>query len=877
MFPIEQIKSEFLTALCASKDANVVVLTAPPGAGKSTVLPLWLLDEAFAQNSRHSDSSNVQKIYLLQPRRVAAKNIACYLAKQLGEPVGQTIGYRLRNESKVSKQTRLEVITEGILTQLLQQDPELSQSSLILFDEFHERSIQADLAFALARDCQLGLRDDLTLVLMSATLANEFIRTKLPGAQFIESEGRSYPVEVSYQPLKGQDFWRDHATRVICQQALKHQGSTLVFLPGVADIKAIAEKVEAQLDKEGYGIATTSRYVVAPLYGELSLSEQQRAISPVSAEGTHKIVLATNVAETSLTIEGISLVIDAGFEKVAIYDNQTLTNQLQQKPISKASAIQRAGRSGRLGPGQCIRLYSEEDFNRRQEQAVSDIQQTDLLPVLIEAARWGVKALTDLPMIELPNQVKETLAWQELQQLSIVDEKNKLTQHGVQLAKLSCHPRYAHMIVSAKNIEKEAEQEYGATHLVNLACLLAALLEERDIFNRQQGQSNSDMGLRADYLVEQVTSGKKLHGKQANIIKQAKHLAKQLEVDWQPIIDRQYCGALLALAYPERIAKRRKNSTSFIAANGKGLELDEADALVESDYIVAANTLLLRDKQTRDKQLRGKQLISLAAPVDINLLNSWQIAQISEGDYLNYDEQKDAIVSEKRSTLGQIVISSTPTQKSLNQELITDMWVSMVRQKGIEWLRLSEACQQLLKRINWLARYQPSLEFPTIDNDWLLLNLDSWFAPFVGDVTKKSKLLALDYKTMLNSVLDYIQQRQLSKCTPEYYIGPTGRKCPIIYGDMQSPKVSLPMQEVYGQAASPQVGDVEHGQGVALTLELLSPAGRPIQLTSDLAGFWQGSYSDVQKEMKGRYPKHYWPDDPANAQATNKTKRFIKT
>ena len=472
-----------------------------------------------------------------------------------------------------------------------------------------------------------------------------------------------------------------------------------------------------------------------------------------------------------------------------------------------------------------------------------------------------LRQLTDLPMIELPNQVKETLAWQELHQLSIVDEKNKLTQHGVQLAKLSCHPRYAHMIVAAKNIEREAEQEYGATHLVNLACLLVALLEERDIFNCQQGQSNSDMGLRADYLIEQVTSGKKLHGKQANIIKQAKYLAKQLEVDWQPLIDRQYCGALLALAYPERIAKRRKNSTSFIAANGKGLEIDETDVLADSDYIVAANTLLLSDRQSR-----GKQLISLAASVDINLLNSWRIAQISEGDYLNYDEQKDAIVAENRRTLGQIVISSTSTQKSLNQELITGMWVSMVRQKGIEWLKLSEACQQLLNRINWLARYQPSLEFPTIDNDWLLLNLDTWFAPFVGDVIKKSALLALDYKTMLNSVLDYTQQQQLSKCAPEYYAGPTGRKCPITYGDMQSPKVSLPMQEVYGQAASPEVGDVEHGQGVSLTLELLSPAGRPIQLTSDLAGFWQGNYSDVQKEMKGRYPKHRWPNDPLTAQ-----------
>ncbi|REL31662.1 ATP-dependent helicase HrpB [Thalassotalea euphylliae] len=853
-FPIEQIKADFLSALATQQ---TLVLSAPPGAGKSTVLPLWLLDTAKAEKT----------IYLLQPRRVAAKNIATYLASQLREPVGQTVGYRLRNDSKVSSKTKLEVITEGILTQLLQEDPELSKASLILFDEFHERSVQGDVAFALARDCQQGLRDDLTLVLMSATLATEELLTQLPDAVSLHSEGRSYPVDSLYLPVPNQVFWREHALKVIRQHAVNHSGSTLVFLPGVADIRYLADQLADHLTGQPNALPDDLR--IAPLFGEQSLAEQQRAMKAV--QGQRKIVLATNIAETSLTIDGITLVIDAGFEKVARYDVHTMTNQLSQQAISKASAIQRAGRAGRLAPGHCIRLYGEEDFQRRPEQATPAILQTDLLPVLMEAARWGVTSLADLPLLDQPNEVLTSQGWHSLTKLKIVDEQHKLTKHGQQVAKFSCHPRFAHMLVAAQHIATQVDDE----KILNLGCLLAALLEERDILSREASRDNADIGIRVDMVISKEKAGK-ANGAIARIVQQAKQLARQLgrhfDSNWQANISRDYCGLLLALAYPERIAKKRGQQASYLSSAGKGLSLADTDPLNEESLIVAANTI----------KLGNQQRISLAAPVSLAALEAWQVLAISEQDTLTYDEQKDAISASKKRYLGAIVLAEQPSNAGLTAALVVEMWHQQLAKKGLTWLKLSDEAENLRSRICWLAVNQPELALPVMDNEWLMVNLADWFDPYVGDIKKKSALLALDFATMLHSVLDYSQQQALAQKAPRVFIGPTGRKCPIRYPSDatnelvgKSPTVSLPMQEVYGLSDSPQVGDSAQGKGINLTLELLSPAGRPLQVTQDLAGFWQGSYQQVQKEMKGRYPKHYWPDDPANAQATSKTKRFM--
>jgi len=431
--PIEAIKTSFCQTL---SEHNTVILSAPPGAGKSTCLPLWLLK---------LDPLSNKKIYLLQPRRLAVKNIATYLASQLNEAVGETVGYRLRNETKVSKNTRLEVITEGILTQIIQHDAELSDCALVIFDEFHERSLHGDLAFALARDVQQGLRDDLKILLMSATLDIKKITEALPDAKALASEGRCFPVELTYKAPVNSQRWRDHALGVIKQQSVEHQGSILVFLPGIADIRFIAQALTDSLSDD---------LLLCPLFGDLTLKQQQQAIAPCQ-QGFRKLVLATNIAETSLTIEGVNLVIDCGLEKVAIYDSASLMNKLVQKQIAKASAVQRAGRAGRLMAGKCIRLYAKDEFERRPEQSANEIAQADLLPTLIEAARWGVNALADLPMLELPAKVKEAQAWQELRSLAIVDRQNRLTQHGQQVAQFPCHPRFAHMILSACSISKK--------------------------------------------------------------------------------------------------------------------------------------------------------------------------------------------------------------------------------------------------------------------------------------------------------------------------------------------------------------------------------------------------------------------------------------
>lgn len=865
MLPIEKIKSEFLSAI---DHHSLVVLSAPPGAGKSTGLPLWLLENI--------QKKSIKKTFLLQPRRVAAKNIACYLAEQLGEPVGKTVGYRLRNETKVSASCKIEVMTEGILTQLIQQDPELDGVGLVLFDEFHERAIHADLAFALARDVQLGLREDLTLVLMSATLDNQALTQQLvtneDKLKFLSCEGRSYPVEISYAANKSNNrhfnSWREHALNVIKQTIDEHTGSILVFLPGVADIKHLASSLEGHLP---------ASVVLTPLYGELSLSAQQQAIRPCTSPDKRKLVLATNIAETSLTIEGITVVVDSGLEKVAIYDSQSMTNRLQQVKTSKASAIQRAGRAGRLSAGHCVRLYSEEDFNRRMENPEVDIHQTDLQPVLIEAARWGVQSLSALPMLELPKPNKEALAWQELEQLNVVDPQHKLTSHGQQVANMPCHPRFAHMVITALQIE----QEHQIPQLSLLACLLAALLEERDIYRRQKSANeaviSSDIHLRINLalnaLINKNGKGVNKSAAVANIIKQTKVIANKIKTEsggehlqtkllWSNL-PLDYIGELVALAYPERVAKNRDNRGNFIAINGKGLILDSQDAYIEQPYIVAAQTITLG--QTTK--------IALASPVNIDILVNWQQVRITEKTVAEFDNKQEKITARKLWKIGNIIVKQQAISADLSEQDIANIWLEQLQLNGLDWLGLKDSHQQLLARWRWLNQFQPHLALPLADEQTLIAQAEIWFSPFVGKLTAIKQFQQLDLHSMLFTLLDYSQQQVFEQCAPKFFTGPTGRKCPISYGIETSPTVSLPLQEVYGQSSSPQVGDIKRHKGIALKLALLSPAGRPVQVTQDLTQFWQGSYREVQKEMKGRYPKHFWPDDPANAKPTNKTKR----
>ncbi|WP_286265014.1 ATP-dependent helicase HrpB [Thalassotalea atypica] len=851
VLPIEEIKSDFLKAI---NEQELVILSAPPGAGKSTGLPLWLVEQ-----------EQYGKIYLLQPRRMAAKSIANYLALQLGEPIGQRIGYRLRNETKVSSKTKIEVITEGILTQIIQHDPEISGSNLILFDEFHERSVHADFAFALAREVQTGLRDDLTIVLMSATLSVDFLKQKFIQASVLQCQGRSYPVDISYQPLRTThassnrshfNAWRDHALTVIKTTVTRHQGSVLVFLPGSGDIHYLAQHLEGCLP---------SHFQLAPLFGDLTLAQQQQAI--MAPQSGYKIVLATNIAETSLTIDGINLVIDCGLEKVAIFDNQTLTNKLNQQSIAKASATQRAGRAGRLMAGHCIRLYDQEEYARRSAHRISEIMQTDLQPILIEAARWGVSTLCELPMLELPIESLEQQAWQALQDLAIVDRQRKLTKHGEKVSAIPCHPRFAHMIITANDIEHNHQQ----SNFTLLACLIAAMLEERDVLQREQSEQQADMGFRVRYLLNNTR-----HSLHQRILTQAVVLAKAVlnkgagaSIKAQFVssdFSIEHCGELLALAYPERISQQRNQQGAFLAVNGKGLQVHVNDALAASEFIAIATI----------SQHRQQLKIRIAASVDINLLKSWNIATPVDNTVLAYDEQQDIIIAEHQLVLGAIVLERKKSSEQYNDQDIAQMWVTKLQQKGLSFLTFPASLENLLSRWRWLNRYQPHLGLPDVSEQHLVETCDVWLAPFVGKVLRKSQLKALDYHAMLLSLLSYQQQQQLVQCAPTEFTGPTGRQCSIRYQQEKSPIVSMPMQELYGQVETPTVGDKASQSSIPLTLELLSPAGRPIQVTQNLPAFWQGSYKEVQKEMKGRYPKHYWPDDPANAQPTNKTKRHLK-
>ena len=839
--PIEAIKTQFCQTL---SEHDTLVLSAPPGAGKSTCLPLWLLDLSVLSD---------QKIYLLQPRRLAVKNIATYLASQLNEKVGETVGYRLRNETKVSQSTRLEVITEGILTQIIQNDAELTGCGLVVFDEYHERSLHGDLAFALTRDVQQGLRNDLKILLMSATLDIDNLVKALPDAKSLSSEGKCFPVDIIYDPPVNSHRWRDHALGVIKNKARSHQGSILVFLPGVADIRFVAQALSDSIADD---------LLLCPLFGDLTLKQQQQAIEPCS-KGLRKLVLATNIAETSLTIEGVNLVIDCGLEKIALYDSASLMDKLVQKKIAKASAIQRAGRAGRLMAGQCLRLYAKDEFERRPDQSVNEIAQADLLPTLIEAARWGVNSLIDLPLLEFPATIKEQQAWQELRSLAIVDKKNKLTQHGEKVAQFSCHPRFAHMIISAQSVSKRHDEK-----LSFLACVLAALLEERDIFSGDQSRFDCDIAHRVSKL---ALSFSKPYGALVNIIKQVKNLAKRVRLSNVDLLARsslpsESIGLLLAYAYPERVAKARGSLGDFVCANGKGVTLDEQDVLAGENFLVIADLM----------QSKNVLRVRLAASIDVSQIEQIFSEQIIEQEVAVFDDVSGKIIARLQTKLSALILQETISNKSLSTETISTMWCNLITRKGLNFLNWQAKDLALKARWQWLTRYFPQYELTDINDQALLVNLSDWFSPFVGEIKSKAKLTKLDISAMLLSQLDYQQQQILKQAAPNVFVGPTGRHCPITYSKEKSPKVSMPMQELYGSTQTPQVGGVNGQKGIPLLLELLSPAQRPIQVTQDLAQFWAGSYKVVQKDMKSQYPRHFWPDDPVNAEPTNKTKRHLK-
>ncbi|EXJ49778.1 ATP-dependent helicase HrpB [Vibrio parahaemolyticus VPTS-2010_2] len=815
--PIEAVMPQLLTAV---KHQHQVILKAAPGAGKSTYFPLQLIQNQVVTG----------KVIMLEPRRLAARNIARYLAEQLGEQVGQRVGYRVRGETKVSASTQLEIVTEGVMTRMIQNDPELDGVDLLIFDEFHERSIHADTALALSLEVQEALRDDLKLVVMSATLDQEALQSLLPEACYIESEGRSFAVETRYAPLTANDHLPTVMAKNIESLMNKESGSLLAFLPGVAAIKQVQERLSHLPDD----------VEVCPLYGQLSFTEQQKAISPAE-KGKRKVVLATNIAETSLTIEGIRLVVDSGLERVARFDLKNGLTRLEQTRIAQSSAIQRAGRAGRIEEGICVRLYSESQLKQQPQVPQPEILHSDLASLVMELAFWGTTDIHELKWLDIPSAAALRQAKQLLFSLGLITEQGQLTAEGKQAHDLGVEPRAAAMLIKSQS---------HSDKMVNVALAAVALIEEpeRNVTN-------------IAHSLHRWLSGS--HPKKSLLLKRAQSLAHKLDTKFSlREVDEGALPLVLSLAFPDRIAQQRANQFGrFALANGHGAECSPDDMLGGCEYLVAID--LMRSHSNSSQ-------IHLACELDVNILQTTFDSLFSTKEVVDWDEKKGRLVAEKQRKLGQLVIERVslpnPGKEKMTQALLT-----YVRRQGVSSLNWTPAAESLLERIRCAVDWLPEQAWPMFDEASLLDSLDEWLEPYMTSVASVKDLSKINLVEALNARLGWPLNQHLDEWLPEHYQLPTGTKKRIRYQHGHEPVLSVRMQEVFGESTSPTVAIGRK----RLVLELLSPAQRPLQVTSDLAAFWNGSYKDVQKEMKGRYPKHVWPDDPANHVATTKTKRQL--
>lgn len=809
LLPVAAVLEPLLAALQSSAR---VLLNAPTGAGKSTWLPLQLLTADWLDG----------KIIMLEPRRLAARSVANRLAQQLGENVGQTVGYRMRADTKVSTQTRLEVVTEGILTRMLQQDPELSGVSLVILDEFHERSLQADLALALLLDVQQGLRDDLRLLIMSATLDDVRLTKLLPDAPVIRSEGRSFPVVRRYTPVSAHERLEQSACNAVLNLLRQESGSLLLFLPGVGEIRRTAELLQSGVDDDTD---------LCPLYGALPLSEQQKAIDP-SPAGRRKVVLATNIAETSLTIDGIRLVIDSTLERASLFDIRSGLTKLVTQRASQASMTQRAGRAGRLEPGICWHLMAAEQAERTAEYSEPEILHSDLSSLWLNLLQWGCTDVAQLQWLDTPPQAAISVAQRLLFQLGAVNEQGALTATGRVMSDAGSDPRLAAMLCAA--------QQAGENALAT-AALLAAIIEEPprggnvDLRNALFHPQNH-WQRRADQLCRRLGKG-------------------------QGTVEPEEAAFWLAHAYPDRIANLRGQDGRYLLANGLGAAMEPDDALARTPWMIVANLL----QGVNNSEAR----ILLALPCDIERLAPRLPHLISEQTSVEWDESKGTLRAWKRQQLGRLVLKAQPLAKPSAEEL-SQALLNWVRHQGISALNWSDSAQQLRLRLQCAAQWLPDVNWPAVDDDSLLDSLEDWLLPSLNGVRDLRGLQNINLTEALLSLMDWPTRQRLDSALPTHYTVPTGSHLPIQYFSDKPPVLAVRLQEVFGEQQSPKIAEGR----VALVLELLSPARRPLQITRDLAAFWQGSYREVQKEMKGRYPKHAWPDDPGNALPTRRTKRF---
>jgi len=828
--------------LDALRQHAAVVLQAPPGAGKSTGVPLALLDATWLPG----------KILMLEPRRIAARSVAQRMANTLGEAVGITVGYRTRLDTKVSKQTRIEVVTEGILTRMLQADAALEEVSIVMFDEFHERSLQGDLGLALCLDVQASLRDDLKLLVMSATLDGAAVARLLGDAPIVTSTGQSFPVTTHYRNAasfnrklwQDQDIARDVANAVL--RALEDDsddltGDMLVFLPGQGEIRRTLQLLqEAQLPK---------RVVVLPLYGELSAAEQDRAIQPSTA-GQRKIVLATNIAETSLTIDGVRIVIDSGMERRARFNPVTGMNTLELLRISRASADQRRGRAGRTQAGVCYRLWLESEHDSLAAHTPAEILESDLLPLTLELAAWGTHEVAALRWLDTPPAAAFAQARALLQLLGALNRDGKVSAHGRAMTQLATHPRLAHMLIKAR------ELNLGA-----LAVEIAALLGERDLLRSRSRERDVDLRSRIEALHGASIVGQDVdQGGKQRVLRNVEQLARQLRLNHtrSDASDLHAAGRLLAFAYPDRIAQKRGDTERYLLSNGRGATLHSPQTLSRAEYLVVAQL----DAADRDAR------IQLAAPIEIEDLNNDFADVIDTRERIEWSSRDAMVITTQERRLGELALQTRRLDKPDAARVLNAM-LQGIGELGLEVLPWSDAARQLRTRMQFAQQHDRNANpaWPNVDDDYLLAHLSGWLASWLDGITRRTQLAQLNMHDVLLSLLDWNQQQRLNEIAPTHLRVPSGSNIAIDYsGD--TPTLSVRLQEVFGMISTPRVG----GGTVPLLMELLSPARRPVQVTQDLASFWARGYHDVKKDLKGRYPKHYWPDDPLQAEATARAK-----
>jgi ATP-dependent helicase HrpB len=829
--PIESAIPALRTALAAHRAA---VLEAPPGAGKTTRVPLALLDEEWLRGRR---------IVMLEPRRLAARAAASRMASTLGERIGETVGYRIRRETRVGPSTRIEVVTEGILTRMLQHDLSLEGIGLVIFDEFHERSIVGDTGLALTLAASELLRDDLRILVMSATLDGQRVATLIGDAPVIRSEGRSFPVTTRHAPSRDGVRLDAHVAGVVRDALAAESGSILVFLPGAGDINRTAERLAG---------AVTADVTVYPLHGSMAADQQDAAIAPARL-GERKVVLATSIAETSLTIDGIRVVVDSGAMRIPRFSPRTGMTRLETVRVSRASADQRRGRAGRLEPGICIRCWSAAEDAGLVPFTRPEILDADLASLALDLAAAGFADPAELRWLDPPPAAAFAQGQELLRLHGALDLHHRITSHGTAMVELGAAPRLAHMLVRAR----EAGPRSIAT-----ACALVALLEERDILRGNGSAPPADVTLRLDAIGRDVDS-MQLAG--ATLDRGAASRVRESAREWERRVavargsrtgdEDLDAGLLLALAYPDRVARRRDAPGRFLLRNGRGATLSADDPLAHAEWIVAAAI----DDAGRDGR------VTLAAPLDISELIARAPEQVTTSDEIIWSDELRGVVARRRTMLGALVLREA-AHTNPDPERVGIALRTGIGRIGIDALPWGDAAA-VRARLAFLNHHDPS--WPDMSAAALAERLDEWLGPELAGVRNFDQLAAIDMKSALLRMLDWEQRRALDQLAPERIDVPSGSRVSVDYSDPAAPVVAVRLQEVFGMTATPAI----LGGRVPVTMHLLSPARRPVQVTRDLASFWANGYFDVRKDLRGRYPKHHWPDNPLEAEPVRGPKK----